>query len=114
MKLLEEFQRLRSGGVPGAQGWAVEVHPQGPRVSISGPARVTGNGLTESRLELRGGAGNSCSVQSRLFSKPGPHFSLLCRPYSFTEHSPYCTRRHSLLEYSPFPPRMQQNQVQNK
>lgn len=43
----EEFQHLRSGGVLGAQCWAVEVYHQGPHVSISGPACVPGNGLLD-------------------------------------------------------------------
>lgn len=43
----EEFQRLRSGRVLEAQCWAAEVCHQGPHVSISGPACVTGHGLPD-------------------------------------------------------------------
>lgn len=70
--------------------------------------------LTGSRLELCGGARNSCSVHSCLSPSPGPYFSLLCWPYSFTKPSLSCTQRYILLEYSPFPSGTQENQVQNK
>lgn len=57
----------------------------------------------EKRLEQCGGAGSSCSMYSCLPPSPGSHFSLLCWPYSFTEHSLCCTQRQIFPEYSPFP-----------
>lgn len=70
--------------------------------------------LTGSRLELRGGSENSCSVHFCLFPSPGSYLSLLRWPYSFTEYSLSCTQRHTLLEYCPFPPETQENRMQNK
>lgn len=111
----EELRCPRNGGVLSAQCWALEVHTKAPTCLFQALHVSLGMAsLTGSRLELCGGAGNSCSVHSCLFPSPGPYFSLLCWPCSFTKHSLSYTQWHSLLEYSPFPPETREKQVQNK